>query len=254
MPWKMNGEAIALKDGNPVWLDGDKEIAADYGHALGKISELTRESVGRKEKLREAEEKLKALEGIENPSEFIPQARKALETVKNLDDKKLIDAGEVEKVKAEVQKVYEAKLAEATKVAAEKDALLNKTLIGGSFARSKYIAEKMAIPADLVEAAFGKNFEIKEGKVIAKGHDGREIYSREKPGDIAEFDEALSILVDGYPNKAAILKGSSASGGGSQGGNGGGSGGAKTMTRAEFEKSDPAARMKFIQDGGKVTD
>jgi len=222
MPWKMDGDKIAMKDGNPVWVNADgSEIAADYGHALGKITELTGESVARKTKLREAEDKLKHLEGIEDPATFLAEARKALDTVKNLDAKKLIDAGEVDKVRAEIQKVYEAKLADAQKAIQEKDTVLVKEMVGGRFARSKFISDKLAIPAALAEAAFGRHFQIKDGKVVAIGHDGREIFSREKPGDMADFEEALSILVDGYPDKAAILKGSSASGGGAGGGSGG---------------------------------
>jgi hypothetical protein len=218
----MDGDKIAVKDGNPVWVNADNsEVAVDHGHTLGKINELTGESVARKNKLRDYEDKLKVLEGIENPAEYLASAKKAMETVQNLDAKKLIDAGEVDKVKAELSKIFEGRLSEAQKLIQEKDAVLTKEMIGGRFARSKYIADALAIPADLVESAFGRHFQIKDGKVIALGHDGREIYSRKSTsGDLADFDEALSILVDGYPNKAAILKGSSASGGGA--GNGGG--------------------------------
>lgn len=260
MPWKMNGESIALKDGHPVWVKEDgSEVVADYGHALGKIAELTGESVSRKNKLRELEERLKVLEGIENPAEYLAQAKKAMETVKNLDDKKLIDAGEAEKVKAEVQKVYEAKLADANKALADKDALLARTLIGGSFARSKFIIDKLAIPADIAEAAFGRHFEIKDGKVVAKGHDGQEIYSREKPGEVATFDEALAILVEGYPNKAQILKGSSATGGGAGGGGGGGGGGTvnpwkketfNLTKQGEIYEADPARAKALAAEAG----
>ena len=42
------------------------------------------------------------------------EARRALELVKNLDDKRLIDAGEVEKVKAEARKALDEQLAQKT--------------------------------------------------------------------------------------------------------------------------------------------
>lgn len=256
MAWKMDGEAIALKDGNPIWVGNDgNEIAADYGHALGKINELTGESTSRKHKLREYEDKLKPLDGIDNPAEFLAEARKAMDTMKNLDAKKLIDAGEVDKVKGEVQKAMQAKIDEANARAEQIEATLNREMIGGRFSRSKYIADKLAIPPDLVEARFGANFKIEDGKVVALDQTGNKIFSREKPGDLADFDEAVSILVENYPHKASILKGSTASGGGAQGGNGGGSDkGGKTITRATFDQLGPADKVTFAKSGGKVVD
>jgi hypothetical protein len=255
MPWKMNGEHIEMKDGNPIWVsDGGSESAVDYAALSTKLTDTTKESVGRKEKIRDLEAQLSVLDGIDDPKDYLAQAKKAIETVKNLDDKQLVDAGKVDEVKAEVTKAMQAKIDEAVKRSDELTATLQKEMIGGRFARSKFIAEKMAIPGDMVEGFFGKHFDIEDGKVVAKGHDGQTIYSRENPGNVADFDEALSILVDGYPNKASILKGSDASGGGAQPGGNGGGGNVKTMSRSEFEKQDPAAQMKFVKDGGKVTD
>lgn len=51
---------------------------------------------------------------------------------------------------------------------------------------------------------------------------GNKIFSRSRPGDLADFDEALETLVDQYPYKDQILKGSGASGGGAQHAGGGG--------------------------------
>ena len=254
MPWKMNGEVIELKDGNPVWTNDDgSEVVADYGHALNKIGELNKESAGRKTKLREAEDKLKVLDGIEDPADYLGKAKKAFETVKNLDDKQLVDAGEVEKVKAQIKETYEAKLTEATKKADEAESILKKEMIGGKFGRSKYIQDKIAVPVDMIEATFGKHFVIEEGKVVAKGHDGSTILSREKPGDMASFDEALSILVDGYSSKDAILKGSEASGGGANpGGSGGGQGGEKKISRATYDKMSQRERTDFFGAGGTI--
>ncbi len=257
MPWKMNGENPEMKDGHPVWVHPDgKEIPFDAEHSLSKVASLSRESASRKDDLRKAQEQLKVLDGIENPSEFLEEAKKALETVKNLKDKDLVEAGEVEKVKAEVAKAMQEKIDAVEKALGESSAALSTEMIGGRFARSKFIGEKLAIPADLMEARFGANFKIEEGKVVAYDQSGNKVFSREKPGDPAGFDEALSILVDAYPQKDSILKGSDASGGGAPAGGGGSGGkGAKTLSRAEFEKLDPAARLKFTtEDGGTVTE
>lgn len=156
------------------------------------------------------EKQLKKFDGIEDPAE----ALKAIETLKNLDQKKLIDAGEVEKVKAEVTKAMQSKIDELQNTLQQKDSILTKELIGGRFARSKFISEKMAIPHDLVEARFGQNFKIEEGKVVAYDQHGNKVYSQDRPGELAEFDEALNILVSQYPYKDSILKGSDTSGSG----------------------------------------
>ena len=162
---------------------------------------------------------------------------KALETVKNLDDKKLIDAGEAEKVKAETVKLYEEKLA-ATNANAEKiRSQFHAELVGGSFARSKVIAEKLAIPADVAQAFFGRHFSVSEdGKIVAKDANGNEIFSRVTPGAKAGFDEALESLIDAYPNKDSILKGSGASGSGAAAG-GGTVGGSLSDCKTEAEKA-----------------
>jgi hypothetical protein len=156
------------------------------------------------------EKQVKKFDGIEDPTE----ALKAIETLKNLDQKKLIDAGEVEKVKAEVTKAMQSKIDELQNTVQEKENILTKELIGGRFARSKFIGEKMAIPHDLVEARFGQNFKIEEGRVVAYDQHGNKVYSQDRPGELAEFDEALNILVSQYPYKDSILKGSDAFGGG----------------------------------------
>jgi hypothetical protein len=156
------------------------------------------------------EKQVKKFDGIEDPTE----ALKAIETMKNLDQKKLIDAGEVEKVKAEVTKAMQSKIDELQNTVQEKENILTKELIGGRFARSKFIGEKMAIPHDLVEARFGQNFKIEEGQVVAYDQHGNKVYSQDRPGELADFDEALSALVNQYPYKDSILKGSDAFGGG----------------------------------------
>lgn len=222
MGWKMEGEQIVLENGNPVYVYPDgKESPLDGDHITQKIADLTNEAATRKRSLREAEDKLKAFEGIED----VEAAKKALDTVKNLDAKKLIEAGEVEKLKseykaayegslAEVEKSYKAKISEKDAMLAEKDATLTAEVIGGRFSRSKYIAEKLIVPPDIAQAYFGNAFRIEEGKVVAYDHTGNRIYSRERPGEGADFEEAIAALVASYPNKDSILKAPERTGGG----------------------------------------
>lgn len=208
-----NGHAV-LQDGKPVYVHDDgKEIAFDAAATVGTITRLNGEARSHRERAEAAEAKYKPFEGIEDAS----AARKALETVANLDSKKLIDAGEVETVKAEISRAFQAQLDEANTKSQTLEQQLYGEKIGGSFARSKLIAEKLAVPADMVQATFGKAFKIEEGKVVAYDTHGQKIFSRARPGEIADFDEALESLVEAYPHKEHILKGSGANGGGAGG-------------------------------------
>ena len=212
------------EQGLPLYIHDDgKEVAHDAAQTVATISRLNGEAKTNRERYEKAESTLKAFEGIEDPV----AAKKALETLKNFDDKKLVDAGEVEKVKAEAIKAVEDKYAP---IVQERDAFqsqLHSELIGGGFARSKFIQDNIAVPVDMIQATFGQSFKIEEGKVVAYGADGQKIYSRARPGEVANFDEALETLVDGYQHKDSILKGGQGSGGGFQGGGQGG--GAKSL-------------------------
>ncbi|KRI70990.1 DUF6651 domain-containing protein, partial [Acinetobacter baumannii] len=171
-----------------------KEMPHDAPHSVATIARLNNEAKTHREAKEAAEKALKAFEGIEDPA----AAKKALQTIQNLDDKKLVDAGEVEKVKAEAIKAVEEKYAP---IVAQRDALeasLHKELIGGGFARSKYIQDNIAVPVDMVQATFGHHFKIEEGKVVAYDPNGEKIYSRVRPGELANVDEALESLVGGY--------------------------------------------------------
>lgn len=210
---------VVLVDGKPVYVHDDgKEIPFDAAGAMQKISQLNGEAKTHREAREAAEGKLKGFEGIEDPA----AALKALGIVKNLDDKKLIDAGEVDKVKAELSKAYDEKLAGKDTELQKLQGHLHQELIGGSFARSQLVAEKLAIPGDMVQSHFGQHFKVEDGKVVAYDRNGQKLYSRQSPGELAGFDEALEALIDTYPHKDHILKGSGSSGGGSGGGGGGG--------------------------------
>src|SRR5690349_21486790 len=89
---------VVVQDGKPVYVaDDGKEVVFDYPATLATISRLNGEAKGHRERAEAAEAKAKIFEGIEDPV----KAREALETVKNLDSKKLFDAGKVEEIKAE---------------------------------------------------------------------------------------------------------------------------------------------------------
>ena len=255
--------AALTDDGKPVYIGDDGAETGYDGETLAaRLSEVNGESATRRRELKEANEKLKAFEGIEDPASAI----KALDTVKSLDDKKLIEAGEVEKVKAEAIKATEGKWEALVKekyepVVAErdeyKDALYNE-MIGSRFARSKFISEKMTVPVEMVQATFAGRFSIEDGKVVAKRIDGKEVYSKSSPGDVADFEEALEIIVTESAMKDHILRGTNKRGTGAPGsGPGAQNRGEKTMTRAEADKlagENPGEMAKRMADGYMVVD
>lgn len=248
---------VVVEDGKPVYVHDDgKEIPFDAPSTVAKIGQLNGEAKGHRERAEAAEAKFKPFEGITDPAD----ALKAIEIVKNLDSKKLIDAGEVDRVKAEATTAFEARLKAmetAHKPVVDERDTLKSTLvdmqIGSAFSGSKYIADKIVVPVDMVRSSFGRQFKVEDNAVVGYDHAGNKLFSREKPGEVASFDEALSLMVDSYPHRDHILKGSGASGGGAQGG-GSGSGGGKTVSRTAFDGMDAGARVAHIKAGGTITD
>ena len=235
-----SGNAV-LKDGCPVYVAEDgAELALDAAKLYGQVRELTTEAAGKRKALKEAEDKLSQFAGIEDPK----AAREALETVKSLDGK---TKAEVERVRAEVSKSYETKLAEEQKARQALEQSLHRELIGGGVARSKFIAEKSALPADLLLPIVGERLAVENGKVVAKRADGSPIYSRANPGQLADIDEALETLVSESPHRDHILKATQKGGSGAQPGAGGGAAG-KTMTRKAFDHLSPPERTKALKE------
>jgi len=243
MPFKFDANgAIVIQEVNgqklPVYVHADgKETPFDGDSTLNTISRLNGEAKAHREGKEAAEAALKPFKdaGISDPA----AAAKALSTVKNLNDKQLVDAGEVEKVKAETIKSVRAEYEPFVAKAKDLEQQLYSEKIGGAFARSKFIGEKIAVPADMVQATFGNRFKIVDGKTVAVDANGQQIYSRTRHGEPADFEEALEIMVDGYPHKASILKGSGASGSGAKDSGNQGAGGKKTITRAQFDAMSP---------------
>jgi hypothetical protein len=241
---------VVVQDGKPVYVHDDgKEVAFDAVGTVATISRLNGEAKSHRERAETAETALKSFDGIADPA----AAKKALETLKNFDDKKLVDAGEVEKVKLEAIKAVEEKYAPVLKERDDLNAALVNEKVGGSFSRSKFITEKLAIPFDLAEARFGSNFKLEGGEVVAYDKAGNKLFSRSNPGEVAKFDEAMEILVEHYPYKDQILKSTGSSGSGAQGGGGSGSG-AKTITRSQFESLSPQEQSAQAIAGVQITD
>lgn len=126
---------------------------------------------------------------------------------------------------------------------AENKALKEKLIterIGDAFNRSKFVAERLTIPADMVRARFGSSFTVEDGVVVATDAHGNRILSRSRPGELADFEDAIEQLIAGYPHRDKIMRGGG--GTGAHAGNGAHSGNGaagKTISRLVWDKLDP---------------
>jgi len=238
-----------VKDGKPVYKDGASEIAYDVPAAALKITELNSEAKTHRIAKETAETALAAFKDLDPV-----KAREALNTIKNFDDKKLIDAGKVEEIKQEAIKAVRA---EYEPVVKERDTLkgeLASERIGTTFRSSKYIADKMSVASDVVQAVFGKQFKEVDGKLVAHNSSGNPIYSPTRPGELASFDEGLEEIVKAYAHKDTLLKGTGGGSGAKNKDGSGGNQGGKTLTRAEWNALAPLDQTAKMKEGYQVVD
>lgn len=247
---EVNGATYGVvSDGKPVFVEDDgSEVAIDVANTKATISRLNGEAKGHRERAEKAEAALKVFEGLDPAA-----ARDALDKMSRLDAKKLVEAGDMDAAIQAAIKPYAEKLGAADAKIGELTGSLNKEVIGNRFGMSKFAAEKLT-PAgvDLIRAMYADKIKVEGGAVVGYDANGQKIYSRSRPGEVADFDEVISAFVESYPYKEHIMKGTGHSGGGAQPGKG--QPGAKVMTRAEYDKMSPADRAAKFKDGYKVSD
>ena len=247
-----------IEDGKPIYVNEDgEETAYDAEELAAKLTQANGEITTRRDELKEANDKIATFDGIEDPA----AALAALKTVKNLEDKQLVDAGEVEKVKSAAVAAVEERHATIIKeryepLEAERDDYrdrLHREMLGGRFARSKFIDEKMSIPVQMVQATFSNHFTIENGEVVARDTAGNQVFSKQNPGEIADFDEALQLIVEASPYREQILKRPAKH----PLGPGKVKDAAKTMSRKDADKlaqEDPPEMARRMADGWQVVD
>jgi hypothetical protein len=265
MPFKFNADGTIAMDAEkklPIFIHPNGgEAPFDADNTVTVIARLNGEAKSHREAKEAAETKLKTFEGIEDGA----AALAALATVKNIKEGELISAGKVQEIKDAAAASAKQAVADATRAAEAREkalmeektkltADLNNHIIGGSFASSKFITEKLIIPADIAQKVFGDRFKVENGKLVPMGADGNPIFSATDHGNHAGFEEALQVMVSQYANKDAILKGSGASGGGAHGGGGGGGSGKKEIPRAQFFAMSPEAQAAAIKGGSVPVD
>lgn len=229
MSWKTdeNG-AIVVTDGNPVWIyesgpEKDKEAPVEFGKTLATIQNITRESIGRKEKIAELKTITGKIEeaGIEDFDAFVEEAKKAMETVKNLTDQQQAQAGEMERVKQGITEGFNRQIESLKEAAKKSDAewqakldakqkAIERLIIKGAFETSDFLREKTVMLPDMAYSYFGDRFRVEErdGDLVGYAVDrqGDKIMSLKNPGQYADPSEAIEILVSEHPQKDRLLR------------------------------------------------
>jgi hypothetical protein len=285
---KVIGIAMDAK-GNPiVVMEGkgengaDKEIGLDAIHLYSKVPALQDEAKGH----RVAKESLKALVDIaaeagvntEDPAEFkswIENATTSIETVKNFDDKKLVDAKEIETLKRSATEASEKKLKElenshqnnmnkAKETIGSLQNAMFDLMVSDKFSSSKFVSEKLNMPAKVAKAYFGQNFKVEKtetgGYHVVPYMNGEKLFSEERLGEMPDFDEAIGLMVAKDDARDSLMVGSGSGGSGAgAGGKGGGQGGGESnpwvkgpnynlTKQGELFQKDPVTANRMMEE------
>ena len=251
------------KTGNPLVYDKDVDEKAEKPFALdgidlySKVRALNAESTKNKLKAKDFEAKLEAYKDIDPV-----KAREAIEKLEGLKAGDLTKAEEVEKLKKEITTAYEAKMADIqkayeTKVSdlgnelSQKDQKIYDLAISDRFSRSKYFSggEKSLswMTPSMAKSYLGKYFKVEDGKVVGY-FEGNKIMSRANPVQLADFEEALDIIIANHPEKDSMLR---AIPGGSGAHGNTGDVGKTTISRAVFESMDALAKNAYASKCAK---
>ena len=227
-----NGVVTGVKVGEkgmPMVRDEGKEFELDAIHLFSKIPSLQTEAKEHRLKKEEALKNLAPFEGMDAEA-----AKEALEKVKTLDESQMMAMGDVEKLKVqllkveterqdEIRKNYEIVLGERDATIIEMQGDIYKAVVSSQFSKSNWFTgtdPKTILTPDIAEAYFGRNFKVDkiDDKLTVIGYVGEDkVYSKERPGELAHFDEAIGVIINNYPMRENILnkaKGTGAPGSG----------------------------------------
>jgi len=270
LKFDQDGKVVILDD-KPVYVDKDgKEIPIDATALYSKISELSAEAKNHrtgKSTLKQELDTIKILfDGIEDLEGWKTTAEKNAELVANFNQKDLVDAKKVEEIKkaqndaheaekVQILKSFSTKESEYQGVLNGKDAIIYDLMVSSRFAQSPFFTgpePKSILPPEIAEKYFGANFKVEKegGKLRVTGYIGEDpVYSRQKPGELADFDEALEAIVDVYPLKDRILR-TTGGGSGASGGSGGG-GDTKTGIDGQIAKLKERYQLAITEKRSK---
>ncbi|AMD89483.1 DUF6651 domain-containing protein [Desulfovibrio fairfieldensis] len=251
MPFKKDEHGNYVEqDGLLVFVGPDgAERPYDPDAKAKQIAELTEKSAKRGKELEDFKARYAALADIEDPGAFVSRAKQDAETVASLKDKdRTTEEAFQKRLAAAVKDAVSPVAAERDKLKGEQEqtlAQLHQAVIGGSFAQSKYVADKLVNPA-LAQRLFQGSFYIKDGKPVGRDGEGNDIYGTD---GIANFDEALCKLVEASPFKDNILRPTPGGAGTNNTNTATNFGGSGRMTPEQAGGLTPEAYAKARKDG-----
>jgi hypothetical protein len=272
--WKLkvgddDAKVPVFKDGKPVYIDPDgKEVPLDPIAMYQKIIDLGKEAKGHRERADGAEKSMKLFEGIDELVEWKTKADEAITTVENFKDKDWMKADKVDKLKADMKSAYDEQVEGVKKsfeqkendykvVIGKKDGQIRTLMVSNQFATSPYFSgtePKTNLPPEIAETYFGKNFKVEEDEktgilqLVAYNLKNEPYYSRENPGEIAGFHEAIGFVFDSYPGKDKLLRGGKPGSGAGGGGGGDGSGDSDDLQKFkdQYAEAQKAGNHKLM--------
>jgi len=231
--------------GLPIMVDDEGvETGIDAIHLLGKVPALQEEAKGHRLKAKEIQDEFDVFKerftGIEDPAKAI----EALTRVQDIEGQNLIDANDAETLRKQLQdahdeqfagvkKTYDAKITELNDVIGVQQGDIFEALVLQKFNNSAWFsgeAPKTYLFPEVAKDHFGRHFKVEKnsnGKSAVVGYniggenDGQKIFSIERPGELAGFDEAIGIIIGKHPQRNVLMRASFGGGaGGSESGGG----------------------------------
>ena len=219
------GDDDGAGDGNNDDGAGDGNNGDDTGDGDHKPSdkeaELLKDMMKHKDARKAAEDELNGLkkkfEGID-PDEykkFVEEQREAKEAAKKAEEQRLLDAGEFDKVKEQMNEQHAAAIEALKAEDAKKDDIiagLNKTIeeltVGSEFSGSEFIGKETIYTSTDARALYGSYFDVEDGKAVGydkpRGAEGRAPIV-DASGNPASFDVAMKRIIEARPDKDHLL-------------------------------------------------
>lgn len=221
---------LVNEEGNPIVINDDfeagkQEFGLDAIHLYGKVPALQSEAKEHRLKAKEYSEKLLAYGDLDPKKAFA-----AIEIAKNLTAGDLTKKEEVERIQKETNNAwaekfkntelgYQAAVQDMQVKIDNMDNDLRRSLLSSEFASSPHFngkAPTTTLTPDIAEAYFGKNFKIEtneNGLRVPIGYvGGIKILSKKRPGEPADFNESMTVIIDNYSMKDSITPKSYGSG------------------------------------------
>lgn len=239
--WKLDeaGKIAVDGDGNPIYVNTKGDEQSVRGD---KIATLNAEAKSHRERADTAETALKTFEGIDPTA-----ARAALATVEKLDQKKLIDAGEVDRVRDEIKTTYETQVSDLTEKLKVSDDTVRSLRLDSVFNGSDFVKNSVAMPLDFLRPALEGRVKFDDkGEPYLTDDKGERLFSRKNAGEYADVNEGLQLVVESHPQRDVILKPVHKDGSGNKGGGEQPGGGAmKRVSRSEYDAATPARKSEI---------